>query len=147
MALPLNTINAQQVFSTFSEKGANVQNIAKLVQGASIQANLLATLLSLSMDLVSYVDSVVADATLTANLVAYVQQITTSTTVAVDFAASHAALSAMVAAILADYPKDAAGHPLDRLMDASGNINWTVLTPAQLPNTLSAIAAWLATVA
>ena len=145
MPLPLNTLNAQQAFDAFSQRGQNVQNLAKIVQATPVGSNMVASLLAHAIDLDAYVSSVNADAALTSSLVAYVQQVTGSTTVGADFSASSAALSALIAAIKADYPKDSAAHVLDRVMDASGNITSITFAATQLPNTLPAIANWLAT--
>ncbi len=147
MALPLTTVNAQAAFEGFQTRGGNVRDLAAQVSGAtSVPANVLASLLSQVNNLLSYAASVQADSTLTTNLIAYIQQVTASTTVQADFNASLAALQALQSAIIKDYPVDSAGHVLDRTIDASGNINWVSFTAAQLPNTMPAVAAWLATV-
>lgn len=148
MALPLSTPNAQESFTQFQRVATNVANLARpMVTAASINANLMASLLSQVMALVTYAQTVAADATLVAAVVAYAQQVSGSTTVQTDFAASLTAIESLQAAILKDYPKDANGFVLDRSMSAAGVIDWIAFTPAQFPTTLPAISAWLATVA
>lgn len=147
MALPLTPLNAQAAFNTLQSKGLSAQRIAGLIDGqATVSAADLQSLLSVINDLVAYAQTVAADTTLTAAVVAYAQSIYPSTTVQADFSASLAAAEALQAAILKDYPLDANRHPLDRTMDAVGNIAYVALAASQLPNTMPAISAWLATV-
>ena len=147
MALPLTPLNAQAAFDTLQSKGLSVHRIAGLISGqATVSAADIQSLLSSVSDLVAYAQSVAADTTLTTNVVAYAQSIYPSTTVQADFSASLSAAEALQAAILKDYPLDANRHPLDRTMDAAGNIAPIALAASQLPNTMPAITAWLATV-
>lgn len=147
MTLPLTPLNAQTAFDTLQSKGLSAHRIASLIDGqATVSAGNLQALLEVVTDLVAYAQTVAADTALTANVVAYAQSIYPSTTVQTDFHNSLAAAVALQTAILTDYPLDANRHPLDRTMDAAGNIAYVALAAAQLPNTMPAISAWLATV-
>ena len=147
MALPLTTVNAQAAFAEFQNRGANVKNMCAQVAGpSSIPANMLASLLAQVNNLLTYAQAIAADSAMTNAIVAYIESISGSTTVKADFNASLVALQALQASIIKDYPADALGHVLDRTIDANGNIAWIDFATAQLPNTLPAIASWLATV-
>jgi len=147
MPLPLTTRNAKDVFDELKLQGAWVQEYAQQVSSsASFSAKVLEALLTSVSTLLTNANAVKVDTALSANLVAYIQQISGSTTVQADFDASLAALAPLQTAIIAEYPKDSAGHPLDRSIDANGNITPIAITAAQIPNTLAAITTWLATV-
>jgi len=147
MALPVTPLNAQQAFSQLQAGAAAVKSACANVSGAaSVGLDAVEALLTQVQGLDAFASAVGADTALTASMVAYAQSIYPSATVQADFIASHAALQSLRAAIIADIPKDSAGHILDRTMDSSGNVSMVALTSAQLPNTIPAIAAWLATV-
>lgn len=55
-------------------------------------------------------------------------------------------LGTMIQAIRTDYPRDGANHPLDRTIDAQGNVTPVLMTAAALPTAMPAITAWLATI-
>lgn len=147
MALQFTALNAKDAFEQYKTLAGNIGRLCPSISGpASVPANLLASLLAQVNGLLAFQGQVIAVTGLVPLVVAYAQTLLPSTTVQADFNTALTALQTLQGAIIKDYPVDSTGHVLDRVIDANGNITWANFTPAQLPNTIPAITAWLATV-
>jgi hypothetical protein len=153
MVLPVSGANVADAYSSLRSMATTLagycnQTVAS-VNGGGVNANFVLGLLQNAINTLSYAKTIQSNATLKTAIVSYVQQQVGNSTldVSTDFDNSVTALSALVTAVIADYPKDANGHLLDRTFDANGNIIFITLTAAMLPQTMPAITAWLATIA
>jgi hypothetical protein len=151
MASLLTTAPVSRVYEQILALGQATQANCQAVQAAAangpVSCNLLMPLVSTAARLVALLASVMSNTALAAALVSYtqMQMANPAFDVAGDVTASLTALQALVAALMAEYPKSADGSLADRIMDNQGNVT-VVDAPAQsLPTTLPAIAAWLAT--
>lgn len=153
-ALPLSTTPVASVYDTFSGMATNVRSYCEQVQsgtanGGSVSASLLFRLLGAAKSVISYAATLPATSAFQSALTAYVQQQVGDPTLDVltSYQTSLSALNSLISAIAADYPKDAAGHTLDRVMNATtGDVTEVSVTGANLPTTLPAISAWLSTI-
>ena len=146
MALPLTTQTTQQAYSQLQQAGLALKNQCATVQAGNYAANIIAGLLSQALTLQSFAVALAGNSTMLTAVAVYVSSLTgePAANVGTDFQTSLTALQALIAAVIKDYPVSN-GVCQDRLIDANGNITWVTL--AALPNTMPAIAGWLATVA
>ncbi len=152
MVLPVTPITVAQAYDNLRNQTVNVQSYCRSITSAlaagDVSAQTVYALLSAASGLASYATGLSQVSGFIASMTSYVQQQTGNSTldVTTSYSTSLTALQALITAIVTDYPKDAAGHVLDRVMDATGAISGVSLSSAQLPNTVTAINAWLATI-
>lgn len=147
-ALPFSAPNAKALWDALVQQASSLKSIAQQIQAGGQPVMALSALINCAANLVASATSVVNSATLQPALLLYTQQITgqTSYNFLPDFQASIVAAQGIVTAAIAEYPKDSSGNMIDRTISASGVISNTILAQSQIPQTLAAISAWLATV-
>lgn len=150
MALPVSGVTVAEAYAALRDKTINLKSYCVQVQNSTtISCTSLRGMLGAAMNLAAYATGLSTQTGFTAALTSYVQQMVGDATlnVAADFSVSLTYLDALITAIIADLPKDGAGHLLDTTITSAGVISTVSLTPTQLPKTLPAIASWLATIA
>jgi hypothetical protein len=87
-----------------------------------------------------------ADSVLMAGIVTYAQQQAPGTTFSLtDFVNTYTAAMNLMNAIAAQYPVDGAGHLLDRTWSSTQGVQWGTARAVDMPNIMTAITAFLAT--
>jgi hypothetical protein len=150
MTLPLSTTTVDVEYSIMRNMGINAQsyvlNVQRQIAANSVQPTDFLSALSACVSLLAMSSAVATNATLVANLVAYANLVVPGTTfTATSMAGSIAALQALVTAMVAEYPKDANGHLIDRSFAADGSINWIAQAGTAFPQTAAAASTWLGT--
>jgi voltage-gated potassium channel Kch len=152
MPLPVSTPNASMSYDSMRSYTSVLMGHAQQFQAAiaanSILSSLVVNTLSDAVGVLALVATISTNPTLNAAVLAFYANETgdTTDTTAANVTASAAALQALVTAILAEYPKDAQGHLLDRAFGTGGVITLVTFTASQFPTTATALTAWLATV-
>lgn len=78
-------------------------------------------------------------------VVSYAGSATPGGTTLTDLTNAYNAASSLLNALAGEYPHNANGFLLDRTYSVSTGLSWATLTAAQMPNTMTAITAYLAT--
>jgi hypothetical protein len=152
MPLPVTLQNVGDAYAQLCNTAVNTNSYGLMVQKEiaenAVSPPDLLNLLASCSNLLSIVQATLGNTTLASALVAYVQQQAGQPTldVGAELTASMVALQALIAAIVADYPKDSAGFMEDRTMGSNGVWGWATFTAAQLPTTPAALVAWLTTI-
>jgi hypothetical protein len=156
MALPIIPANVADSYNRLRDAAINLHSYMGDLQaqlaGGSSSATFVLVVFGIARTTLQMAQAIAAaappESQLGIALDAYVQQQTGAPDLDVhaELAASMTALAAFVTSLVGEYPKDAEGHLLDRVFDATGNIAWQQIPASALPNTSAAITSWLATV-
>jgi|SRR5579875_558087 len=156
MVLPVTPQNVLDQYTQLRVSASNTISYMKQVQsqisGNAMSASFFLTALAAAVSTLTLASQIATAAPSGSDmgnaLDGFVQQQTGQPTLSVhtELTASMSALSALITAMTGDYPKDSAGHLLDRTFDAIGNVVWSSLSAVSFTNTNTAITAWLATI-
>jgi hypothetical protein len=151
MTLPVSQTTIATLYNQLQDAGNNTKSYALQLQSEiaanAVSATDVLALLSSAVNLLALAETIAGNSATAASMVSYAALMTgVDTFTAGSLTASMTALGALIAAIATDYPKDTAGHLLDRIFSASGAVTWVPLTAASLPTTAAALTAWLDTI-
>jgi hypothetical protein len=144
----MSTPNAKASWDALTAQAAMLKSVCQQIQAGNQTVMALSTLIQAGLTLIATATAAATSPTLQPALNAYVVQITGNTgyNYLPDFQASIGAAQNMVNAAISEYPTSG-GFVQERSLSASGVFTVTPLQTAQIPQTLSAIALWLQTVA
>jgi hypothetical protein len=153
MAFPAGNQITDNWFNQLMNDVLNLQSYCTAVtsgtaNSAAVSAQTVLNMASACVQLRSDIATVSANSALQTALVTYFQQQlgATGLQITTEFSTLNTLAGNIITALGTDYPHDAQGHLLDRTFSASTGITWITLTAAQLPNTMTAITAYLAEV-
>lgn len=153
MTIPVSNTSVDLAYSQIWNSLINLRGYCQAVQanttgGAATQ---LLTFLLVAKECVTYRSLIATLSANTALLNAVItlanQQAAVSNLTSTDFANANTAAGNLLTALTAEYPHDAQGRLLDRTFSTSTGEIWATATAAQAPQTMSAITAFLATLA
>lgn len=149
--LPLFSTDTTGVYQSIRQYALGVRNNCTVVTAAaasgSVTYDQLQALLRAAQSFSNFMGTITSNAPLVTALTSYMQNQAAQPTLNVSGLAGAmiTATTALIAAIVSDYPRTATVMQ-DHTMDGSGNIAALTTTSAGLASTLPAISAWLATV-
>lgn len=152
MTFPASQNTYADAYNNLRNQILTVQSYALLVQNTltnspPVTSSTVLNLLSSAVTLQGMATTIQNTTGLLAGLESYMSSITGQTTTAIgtELSAALNAANNLVTAIIADYPVDSNGFLADRKF-SSNQVAAIGLTAAQLPNTTTAITAWLAAI-
>jgi uncharacterized protein YebE (UPF0316 family) len=150
MAVPTSQSLVQNAFLTLWEAFISVQSGCTMVQnftanGASASASAFLTLANYCVSLKSLVTAYQANTTLWNGVIAYASNAAPGGMTITDLTNAYNASNTLLNALAGEYPHDAGGHLTDRTYSLTNGLTWISLTAAQMPNTMTAITGYLAT--
>lgn len=149
-ALPVTTSKVADQWTALLQDCRNTRSAAQSIQTElgvnSVNSGDLLGLLGQAVALIAQIQFIQGETSLLPSFVAYVQQQLGISGFNVADAANTvlSAAQGLVSGITTDYPKDGSGFLADRKFDGSGNVVASSFLASALPNTASAITAFLA---
>jgi hypothetical protein len=113
--------------------------------GSATSASTFLTIANYCVSLKSVVTSYQANTALWNAVVSYAGSATPGGTTLTDLTNAYNAAGTLLNALAGEYPHNANGFLLDRTYSVTTGMSWVSLTAAQMPNTMTAIAGYLAT--
>lgn len=152
MAVPTSQSLVQVAFQDIWDAFIAVQSACIMIQsatasGAAASANNFLTLADYCIRLKTLVANDQAKPALWNAIVSYASNAAPGGMTLADLTAAYNAANAVLNALASEYPRDASGHLLDRTYNLNTGVSWITLTAAQMPNTMTAIPGYLATLA
>jgi len=152
MSFPASPQTYEDAYNQLRAAILQVQSYALLVQNTlanspPVSSPTVLNLLSSAVNLQGIASTIQNTSGLLAGIEAYMASITgqTAATIGTELSTALTALNNLVTAIVTDYPVDSNGFLADRKF-SSNQVAAVGFTAAQLPNTTTAITAWLAAI-
>lgn len=150
MTLPTSHLIVADSFNRLWQSIINLQRACQTMQtvtagGAAATGDRWVNLASQAVSFRNVLAAIQGDSAFATAVVNYAKTATNSTTLsAADFIAADTAAAGILTALTNEFPHDGSGHLLDRSFDLSTGLQIATFTASDMPQTMSAISAYLA---